>query len=391
MSTTSPTARDAALRPPRASGVPMAMNVSGIYTPLDAPRGAVGAARRTVARTVARTLSARWLAPAWAPLARERVAFVTLHRFAEPEHGLFGHDRELFRRGLERLRKDRYALLAVDEAVRLLAEGARFPERAIVLTMDDGYRGALEQSADLLEAYDCPMTVFVPTGFIDGTTWLWWDQVEYACLTSGRPRLQVEWDDRTVDLDLSTKDAAIRTLFRVSGWCKTLPDADKWRFIRRLAEVAEVTLPEQAPPAYAPLSWDEMRAYESRGVIRFGPHTVTHPILPRVTDAAARWEIEESWARVRAELKAPVDVFSFPNGAHGRRELDILRGTTMAGAVTTRSAYAAAPNDAIAGAGRFEIPRFGYPEAPHLLCLIASGFKRVEQTIKGTVEPVVGP
>ena len=105
----------------------MAMNVSGIYTPLDAPRGAVGAARRTVARTIARTLSARWLAPAWAPLARERVAFITLHRFAEPEHGLFGHERELFRRGLERLRKDRYALLAVDEAVRLLAEGARFP------------------------------------------------------------------------------------------------------------------------------------------------------------------------------------------------------------------------------------------------------------------------
>jgi peptidoglycan/xylan/chitin deacetylase (PgdA/CDA1 family) len=361
------------------------MNVSGLYTPLDAPTGALRTARRTLVRTAAHTLGSRWFRPAWAPLERARAAFVTLHRFAEPELGFFGHDRELFRRGLERLRKDGYALLGVDDAMRRLADGSGFPKRAVVFTMDDGYRGALEQSADLFEAYDCPLTVFVPTGFIDGTTWMWWDQVEYACLTSGQPRLRVEWDDRTVDLDLGSKRAAVASLIDVCNWCKTLTDEAKWRFIRQLADVAGVTLPRSAPAEYAALSWDEMRAFEARGIIRFGPHTVTHPILPQVTDAAAKWEIETSWARVQEELRSPIDVFSYPNGMHGRRELDIMAGTTMRGAVTTRHGYAATPNDAVPGAGRFEIPRFGYPEVPHQLQLIASGFRSLELTLKGGV------
>ena len=354
------------------------MNVSGLYDPIDGPRGgSLHAAKRTVART----LSANWLAPAWAPLARERVAFITLHRFAEPDLGLFGHDRELFRRGLERLRHDGYALMSVAEAARRLTEGLGFAKRTVVFTMDDGYRGALENSADLFAEYDCPLTVFLTSGFIDGTTWFWWDQVEHACLASGQPRLRMEWDGRVIDLDLGSRRAKITTLLDVCAWCKTLPDEEKWRFIRALADAAGVELTNEAPEAYAPLSWDEARTFESRGVIAFGPHTVTHPILPRTTDAQAAWEITESWARLRAELRSPVDVFSFPNGAYGERELRLLAGTSLRAAVTTVPAYTGARGVALSGVTRFELPRFSYPEAPDPLCLIASGFRSVEMAL----------
>lgn len=360
------------------------MNVSGLYESIDtidatsAPRGG---SLRAAKRTVARTLSAPWLVPAWAPLARERVAFITLHRFAEPDLGLFGHDRELFARGLARLRKDGYALMSVAEAARRITEGLGFPRRTVVFTMDDGYRGALEQSADLFAAYDCPLTVFLTTGFIDGTTWFWWDQIEHVCLASGRPRLSVEWEGRTIALDLGTKRAKVATLLDVCAWCKTLPDDAKWRFIDRLAQAAGVELGPTAPEAYAPLSWDEVRTFESRGVISFGPHTVTHPILPRTTDAQSAWEITESWARLRTELRAPVDVFSFPNGAYGPRELRVLEGTSLRASVTTVPAYTGTPGVALRGSARFELPRFSYPEAPDPLCLIASGFRSIEMAL----------
>jgi peptidoglycan/xylan/chitin deacetylase (PgdA/CDA1 family) len=246
--------------------------------------------------------------------------------------------------------------------------------------MDDGYRGAIEQCEDLLRAYDCPLTVFLPTGFIDGTCWLWWDQIEFVCLASGRASFDVPWNGSIFRLELRDRAAVIHSLLEICEWCKTLPDDEKWRFIRRLAEAAQVDIPRVAPPQYAPLTWPEARALEAKGVVSFGPHTVTHPMLPRTTDSASEWEITESWRRVRQELARPLPVFAYPNGAHGQREIDVLARLGLEAGVTTRGDYAA-PTMSAGTRARFELPRFGYPEAPDPMLMIASGFKSIELSL----------
>ena len=347
------------------------MNVSGMPHEIDGPRaGPVPAAKRLIVKT----LASRWLAPAWTPLTRDRVAFVTLHRFAEPDFGLFGHDPKLFRRVLERLRREGYALLSVDEAVRRLIERQGFDRPSVVFTMDDGYRGALDQCTDSFQAFDCPLTVFLTSGFIDGTCWFWWDQIEYVSLQSGRKSLDVSFDDRVIRLDLGSRRATILSLLQTFEWCKTLPDEQKWRFIRGLSDVAQVAIPDRPPTQYAPLTWSDARALESRG-ISFGPHTVTHPMLPQTSDAQAAREISESWARLRAELTQPLDVLSYPNGAYGEREVRILESLGLRGAVTTKPTYAVQATTGGVGSGRFTIPRFSYPDSPDPLFLIASGFE----------------
>jgi peptidoglycan/xylan/chitin deacetylase (PgdA/CDA1 family) len=354
------------------------MNVSGVHLPIDGPpRGALSSAKRRVRRA----LASRLLTPVWSTLIRDRVAFLTLHRFAEPEHGLFGHDLGLVRQALERLRREGYALLSVDDAMRRLLGNEGFPPRSVVFTMDDGYRGAMEQCEELFLAYDCPLTVFLATGFLDGTCWLWWDQLEWICLASERRTLEVDWNGRIVRLDTRERRSTIVTLLEVSEWAKTLPDEEKWRFIHRLAEVADVDVPARPPSQYAPLSWDEVRRLEGRGLFSFGPHTVTHPILPRATDEQAERELTESWERVRTEVRRPVGVFSYPNGSYGPREVRILQRLGLPGAVTTESAYASSQPDGD-DAWRYTIPRFSYPELPDPLVQIASGFQTLEMGIR---------
>jgi peptidoglycan/xylan/chitin deacetylase (PgdA/CDA1 family) len=354
------------------------MNASGVHHPIDRPRGIVADANRAVKRLAKRTLTSRLASVAWAPFIRDCVTFVMLHRFAEPEYGLYGHDRKAFTQTLEQLRRHRYAMLSVDEAVRRLTEGTGFPKRSVVFTMDDGYRGALEQCADLFQAYDCPLTIFVASGFVDGSCWLWWDQIEYVCLTACRQMLRQNWGSRTIELDLSDRRAAILSLLRTTEWCKTLPDEEKWQFIKCLARTAAVELPERAPPQYAPVTWRELRALEARG-FSVGAHTVTHPILPKTTDDQAQGEIIESWQRVRQELTRPLPVFAYPNGSYGTREIEILAMLDFRAAVTTRGAYASAERNM----ARFEIPRFGYPERPETLLMLTSGFRGIGQMLRG--------
>ena len=56
--------------------------------------------------------------------------------------------------------------------------------RAIAFTVDDGYQDVAQVAAEIFLEYDCPLSIFLTTGFIDGHLWHWWDQIEFICLTT---------------------------------------------------------------------------------------------------------------------------------------------------------------------------------------------------------------
>ena len=115
----------------------------------------------------------------------------------------------------------------------------------------------------------------------------------------------------------------------------------------------------------------------------FGAHTVTHPILSRVSDEAARWELSESWRRLQAEAREPVPIFCYPNGAFTARDVAILARSDLTCAVTTKPRYAASNlfRDTH-GTARFTIPRFAYSENRARLRSVFTGFERINLAIQ---------
>ena len=116
-----------------------------------------------------RFAAADLFAPALRPLGRGLVAIFTLHRFTEPEHGVVGHDAAALRDHLAYLRRYRYRLLSMTDILKLLDEGvsdSRTP--AVAFTVDDGHAGFARVAVPIFAEYDCPVTLFVPTGFLDG-------------------------------------------------------------------------------------------------------------------------------------------------------------------------------------------------------------------------------
>ena len=68
------------------------------------------------------------------------------------------------------------------------------------------------------------------------------------------------------------------------------------------------------------LSWEQIRAFDRAGTLRFGAHTVTHPNLTAIDDNAARQEITGSKAALEARVGHPVATFCYPAGLFGARE-----------------------------------------------------------------------
>lgn len=68
------------------------------------------------------------------------------------------------------------------------------------------------------------------------------------------------------------------------------------------------------------LGWDDVEALDQEGTLRFEAHTVSHPNLLTVDDAAARAEIRDSRTELESRLGRPVSAFAYPAGLYGERE-----------------------------------------------------------------------
>lgn len=311
-------------------------------------------------------------------LSRRRTTIFMLHRFAEPGSEIAGHDPHSLERDLAYLRRAGYQILQLEEALRYHAEGDDTLRNAVCFTVDDGYEDFATLAAPVFSAYDCPVTVFLTTGFLDDEMWPWWDRLAYVFRTTSRERLEMESRRGGAAFAWEGETGKRGALERIVEHCKTIPDAEKWELIDVVADRLDVEVPDRPPPEYRPLTWDQVRALGRTGLFRFGPHTVTHPILSRVPDEQARREILQSRSRVEAETPATVPIFCYPNGdpsSFGAREIEILAECGFLAAITSVHGYVSDRN--LAGSRTpYALPRFPYPGDGPRFVEAVSGMRR---------------
>ena len=318
------------------------------------------------------------------PLMRSRATIFMLHRFRAPELGVDGHDPQTLRRALAALRRERFKILPLTTLFEDLTAGRRHDRPAVAFTIDDGYLDHATVAAPVFAEFDCPVTTFVTTGFLDAQLWFWWDRIEYVFENTKVDSISLDVGGRPVtytwqnEADRRTAQQLFITL------CKELMDGEKNDAVERLAHAAGVDVPALPPLRYAPMTWSDLRRCE-RMTMSFGAHTVTHPVLSRTSDSQARFELAESWSRLRAEATKPVPVWCYPNGQagdFGEREMAILRELGFIGAVTGMTGYADAAAIHADEIERFRVRRFAYPDSLEELLLLAGGAERLKQIVR---------
>lgn len=313
-----------------------------------------------------------------APLGRTRATILMAHRFADAERGTPGLDATALRTGLELLRRHKFNIVPLADLVRQLRQGDLLPPRTVAFTVDDGYADFGRIAAPVFAAYDCPVTVFVTTGFVDRALWNWWDKLEFVMRHSARSGFTLEVHRLPLRESWFSEEERALVQARVTELLKVVPEEHKQEAITALADALAVELPADAPLAYAAMTWDEIRACERSGT-SFGPHTVTHPILSRVSAARAEAEIRGSWERLRAGVSSPDPVFCYPSGTPGSfsdRDGAIVRDLGLLGAVSAFPGYVRHHDYRGPDSPRlFDIPRFGYPEQERLFRHIIFGLQ----------------
>jgi peptidoglycan/xylan/chitin deacetylase (PgdA/CDA1 family) len=278
----------------------------------------------------------------------DRLSILIYHRVLQRPDPLFPDEVDAARFNEQlRVLKRYFRLMPLQEAVEALI-ARRLPPRAATITFDDGYADNLTIAAPVLAGHGVPATVFVATGYLDGGC-MFNDIVIEAIRRTRKEQIDLEFVGLgTVRVgSLEARRNLVDQLLRA---LKYLPEDERLTKARRIAKVAEVE-----PPRDLMLSTSQVRELRRLG-IRIGAHTVTHPILTRLSTNEAREQIAGGRARLEETLAERVTLFAYPNGKphedFGPEHARMVADLGFDAAVTTAWGAASVTSD------RFQLPRF---------------------------------
>jgi peptidoglycan/xylan/chitin deacetylase (PgdA/CDA1 family) len=225
-----------------------------------------------------------------------------------------------------------YRVLTVEALVERMRR-SDVPRNALAITFDDGYRDNLTHAAPILARHGLPATVFLATGLIGNGEVSWFDRLAMAVKLTTVPALPAPWGER---LDLATTPARLRTLERAQAALKAMPDDERSAALESLVEGLGGVDPRGFKSLM--LSWDDVQALAGMG-FAIGSHTVSHPVLSRLSRERAWAEILGSRTMIEAACGMTPKAFAYPNGRTEDYTTSVARMVEEAGftcAVTTR-------------------------------------------------------
>ncbi len=275
----------------------------------------------------------------------------------------------------------------------------RTPDRPnVAVTFDDGYLDNLELALPLLEKHAVPAVFYACTGYMDQGRELWWDELERLLLGPGLlPEtlcldlpggLSDGLSDGPVRFDLGdAAELSPGAALAHSGWDVTQahapsPRHEAYRLLHKGLRPLGFEHRERVLGTLAAMASQDRRPRQDRRVLdeqalrtldrspfgRVGCHTVSHPMLTRLSAGEAQEEIAWSKSRLEGILDREVTDFSYPYGSaqdfdRGTRDILATLGfrtacTTVRGVARPGQDLLALPRIGVRNLGGVEFRRF---------------------------------
>ncbi len=225
----------------------------------------------------------------------------------------------------------------IDNIASKVARDEPLPPFSASITFDDAYANVVSNALPLLADRGFTATVFAPVSYVGTDRLLWNDQVHV---------LVGEDNELARMASVAAGLAPVRSAHELVYALKEVPDEVRRETIHRLEDCSQLS--EYPDPGSCRIcTEDELRTLHSQGW-SVGSHTLTHPILTRLSGAEAVEEIVESRERLARMLDEAPRGFAYPDGAFTDSHKQMVRDAGYEFAVTTEGTPIAGAQDATA-------------------------------------------
>lgn len=247
-----------------------------------------------------------------------------MDKFSAGEHilSIYFHDpsKELFENIIKWLQRYNSNFISTAELYSVINGELKLPSSAVVLTVDDGWKGNKKNVIELANRYGIPVTIFVSLDPVVQRRPFWWSFVKKET-------------QKGFDL-LDVKKI------------KRMTNSDRLAYLNQFG--FKYAIEHEA------MTVSEIMEADALPTICIESHTVTHPILTKCSDMESETEIMKSKKDLESILKREVSGFAYPNGSHGEREIGYLKKHGYKYAFSTVPGYLHVQNVKNA----YSLPRF---------------------------------
>jgi peptidoglycan/xylan/chitin deacetylase (PgdA/CDA1 family)/SAM-dependent methyltransferase len=278
-------------------------------------------------------------------------AILSYHRIADltpDSHGLCTHPDD-FRAQMALIRRT-CSPIALDDLVEAAATG-RIPERAVAVTLDDGYLDALTTASPILMELGIPATFFVNSDRCDEEHERWWDVLERILLTQSTlpPVLTIERGGGPLRIATSTQRERADALEQLNQVVWPLDAHGRTKLVNEVAAWSGASIVPRS--SHRVLTGEEIRTLACRPNHTIGAHTTHHLALTTQSADTKRREVLENKEALESLLQRPIRLFAYP---YGEFDAELAAAVNSAG---FRAAVTVEAGLVTAGINRLLLPR----------------------------------
>ena len=212
--------------------------------------------------------------------------------------------------------KSNYNIVSFKDVIQTLAKHGELPQRAVIVTFDDGFYDNYEIAYPLLIKYKVPATFFITTGYINKRHLFWFDQCAYICKKiSTKLVLYGAKHNKlyTIDNRITKCGDPAYQLLKIM---KQISNIDRLSVIDQLNKymVNNNLVIDSDDQLNLPMSWENIIEMHKSGQIEIGSHTVSHPILSRLSNEEITYELSHSKLEIEDHLGAVCTTLAYPVG-----------------------------------------------------------------------------
>ncbi|MBV8505946.1 MAG: polysaccharide deacetylase family protein [Alphaproteobacteria bacterium] len=235
---------------------------------------------------------------------------------------------DFFRKRVEYLRRERYPILPLRDALDALAAG-RLPPCATVITMDDGWRGVYTVGLPIIRELKIPVTVYVTTYYVEHRMPVYTVTVSYL-FWRATPRL-VDLPRGIGTFDLECEAEKAEEVAQKFG--AVLPPDERLEFLRELAAVLDVSFDDiEREHLFEVMDEQQLRDLAAAGVdIQLHSHRHQWPLYDK---EIVESEIAENRRFLQRAVSYPLEHFCYPSGVYGLHQAEWLAELGVKSATT---------------------------------------------------------
>ncbi|QTA93895.1 polysaccharide deacetylase family protein [Desulfonema magnum] len=241
---------------------------------------------------------------------------------------------ETFRKRLQFLKKEKFPVLGLNQAIELLSE-KKLPPAATVITIDDGWFATKLYAHDILEEKSYPYTIYLTSYYSMKETPIFNLVVQYMFWKTQETRVDLEalGLPLTDSVQFPNADISEQLMNQIINYGNSqLNNDEKCAFMKRLGEGLGLNYPEiEKTRIFSLLTISEISELSAAGA-DFQLHTHRHR-WPGEEQAAVQ-ELAENKAFLASVSKNPLQHFCYPSGFWKPEQFPYLRTAGIKSATT---------------------------------------------------------